>query len=370
MFSGDDYAFQESLKQLATEYTPLTAEQEREVSDAGKIGKMRDQLANVLRKSVPNSCVMQMIDCKAFPKPVPVQCPKSVVQVANELVCQSSDVSVTDLVEKLQLSEEEISTISEATVDQASSQAWHDQRKARITASSFHAVKTMVKSIYLGKGSDTSKLVKKIIGLTPVVNTASVKHGISMEPHAKRSYRRIMQKTHKHIQIRDSGLVLCGSDPYIGASPDLIVTCKCHGKGLCEIKCPYSIRDQKPHMGNYNHLDEGNSLKKSSQYYTQIIGQMGVLGLEYCDFFVYTSHGSHLERIEFDKSCWDKLLADLKHFWCTYVAPELLHPLSESTDQNDDHVYSKDNSAVPLPVPPNLQLQSCKGPLTQSKVHL
>ena len=136
---------------------PLTAEQESQVTDAGKIRKMRDQLADVLRKSVPNSCVTQMIDRKPFPKSVPVQCPKSVVQVANELVCQGSDESVTDLVESLQFSEGEISTISEATVDQASLQAWHDQRKGRITASSFHAVKTMVKSIDAGKVLDTNK---------------------------------------------------------------------------------------------------------------------------------------------------------------------------------------------------------------------
>ena len=32
---------------------------------------------------------------------------------------------------------------------------------------------------------------------------------------------------------------------YIVASPDGIVTCKCHGKDLIEIKCPYSIRKKK-----------------------------------------------------------------------------------------------------------------------------
>ena len=28
---------------------------------------------------------------------------------------------------------------------------------------------------------------------------------------------------------------------YIAASPDGIVTCKCHGKGLIEIKCPLAF---------------------------------------------------------------------------------------------------------------------------------
>ena len=34
--------------------------------------------------------------------------------------------------------------------------------------------------------------------------------------------------------------------PYIGASPDAIVTCDCCGKGIVEIKCPYCFRDKLP----------------------------------------------------------------------------------------------------------------------------
>ena len=37
--------------------------------------------------------------------------------------------------------------------------------------------------------------------------------------------------------------------PYIGATPDLFVQCECHGEGLCEIKCPYTTRDQIPSSG-------------------------------------------------------------------------------------------------------------------------
>ena len=40
------------------------------------------------------------------------------------------------------------------------------------------------------------------------------------------------------------GMFLLKFYSYVAASPDGIVTCKCHGKSIIEIKCPYSIRDK------------------------------------------------------------------------------------------------------------------------------
>ena len=34
--------------------------------------------------------------------------------------------------------------------------------------------------------------------------------------------------------------------PHLGATPDGIVSCECCGKGLIEIKCPFSYKDQHP----------------------------------------------------------------------------------------------------------------------------
>ena len=39
--------------------------------------------------------------------------------------------------------------------------------------------------------------------------------------------------------MTDSGLVINCQWPYMGASPDGIIKCKCHGKGVLEIKCPF-----------------------------------------------------------------------------------------------------------------------------------
>lgn len=45
-----------------------------------------------------------------------------------------------------------------------------------------------------------------------------------------------MESVHENFQIFDSGLLINRDFPYLGASPDGIVSCDCCGIGLCEIK--------------------------------------------------------------------------------------------------------------------------------------
>ena len=124
----------------------------------------------------------------------------------------------------------------------------------------------------------------------------------------------------------------------LGASPDLLVSCSCSssscpgGLGLCEIKCPDSIKDQLPAPSNWSHLVISNDgqakLSEKSQYYTQIQDQMGVFKRNYCDFFVYTSHGHHLERIAFNSKFWERVKKFLVNFgFCSLLMSLCLAPL-------------------------------------------
>ena len=87
----------------------------------------------------------------------------------------------------------------------------------------------------------------------PKVKTFAMKHGLSMEQHAKKGYVTILKKIHKDLKISDSGLVIYEELPYMAASPDLEVECKCCGAGLVEIKCPL-IRDEIPSADNLDYL--------------------------------------------------------------------------------------------------------------------
>ncbi|KAK5895529.1 hypothetical protein CgunFtcFv8_009216 [Champsocephalus gunnari] len=53
-----------------------------------------------------------------------------------------------------------------------------------------------------------------------------------------------MQDHHEDINVAASGLILNPELPWIGASPDGVVTCACHEPGILEMKCPFSAKDR------------------------------------------------------------------------------------------------------------------------------
>ena len=48
-----------------------------------------------------------------------------------------------------------------------------------------------------------------------------------------------MDKHHEDLIITVCGFYISEDNPYIGASPDGLVSCKCCGTGSIEIKCPF-----------------------------------------------------------------------------------------------------------------------------------
>lgn len=71
--------------------------------------------------------------------------------------------------------------------------------------------------------------------------------------------------------------------------------------------------------GNY-------ALKKSisSPYYVQMLGQMAVCKLSYCDFVLYTQKDIYVERVNFSQADWELLFEKLKSFYVQYVLPKLV----------------------------------------------
>jgi len=123
--------------------------------------------------------------------------------------------------------------------------------------------------------------------------------------------------------MEECGLFLDTDNPFIGASPDRIVSCSCHGKMCVEIKCPYSISHLSPNDDNANiaFLDRKNgslSLKKTHAYYTQCQLQLGVAKLNKCYFFVYTAHGFILNEIDFDVNFFSDISEKCCRFYRDY----------------------------------------------------
>jgi YqaJ-like viral recombinase domain len=114
------------------------------------------------------------------------------------------------------------------------------------------------------------------------------------------------------------------SQVYAGASPDAVVTCSsCCGLGILEVKCPISIAHADPAVCPPAYLESVDGcllLKKSHEYHCQIQLQLSVTKATWCDFFVYTPHGYHCERIYADSDRKTEIKAAAESFFSrTYI---------------------------------------------------
>ena len=57
----------------------------------------------------------------------------------------------------------------------------------------------------------------------------------------------LMEGHHANLECCSAGLHVNPKFPHLDTSPDGIVSCDCCGKGLIEIKCPYTFIDMHPH---------------------------------------------------------------------------------------------------------------------------
>ncbi len=105
---------------------------------------------------------------------------------------------------------------------------------------------------------------------------------------------------------------------WIAASPDRKVFNPTHNPpfGILELKCPSvsSVLEVPYHERRGNQLN----LKTNYIYYTQVMTQLAVTGLEWYDFFVWCSNDHHLETIEFDAVTWQEIKDKADLFFFNY----------------------------------------------------
>ncbi|KAJ8311195.1 hypothetical protein KUTeg_011258 [Tegillarca granosa] len=167
-------------------------------------------------------------------------------------------------INSLNVTDEEISNIETLTRDQSKSRVWHKERAVRITASIFHQVCSRRES------TDPSRLISQILGYRNV-STRAMKFGLKWR--------------NRHSQ-----------------------------EAAMKLSC---LR-----------LDENDKiiLNVKDKYYTQIQGQMGVCGINLCDFVLCTSEGIFVETVSFEKELWSKMKEKLSAFYKKFVAPEIVYP--------------------------------------------
>ena len=263
------------------EFSPLSAEQELYVENKQNV---RADLYKLMKVHALKCCFVELMEGKKLNRKVKLDTPTSVIERIELFECNDTKTvneSVKSFTETLKLSNSELDTIKQNTIGQAAVTDWFKQREGCLTASRFHHICTRVASLQASQSEDPTNLIASLLGYKKIPETAAMKHGKAMEPHAKSFYISAVKKEHHRFKSNEAGLVVMNSKPYIGVSPDLEIDCMWCGDGLVEIKCPYSIRDTAPSVENlpYLHMVDGKiALKTNSDYYFQVQGQVKVTG--------------------------------------------------------------------------------------------
>ena len=141
-----------------------------------------------------------------------------------------------------------------------------------------------------------------------------------------------MEELHEHFSANECVFFLFHwTVPYIGASPDALVSCNCCGNGCLEIKCPFESREKFVFeiLGCNDSYLEGDvknriKLKTTHLYcYHQIQCQLNVTDRKYCNFYVWTKKGYHYERVFPDTEFWIKNKNTCESFFRICLLPAL-----------------------------------------------
>jgi putative phage-type endonuclease len=152
------------------------------------------------------------------------------------------------------------------------SEAWHEHRLGRITASKFATA--MSGESTKGFNDIIEDLASEIITreIEETYTNSDMERGIELEPFAAQEYKNIFD-----CDVLEVGFCIPGEEDnlheWIGVSPDRLIG----ENGLLEIKCPR----RRTHWGYIK------TNKLPSVYKWQVQGQLLVTGKEYCDFMSY-----------------------------------------------------------------------------------
>ncbi|KAH3709720.1 uncharacterized protein LOC127857083 [Dreissena polymorpha] len=212
--------------------------------------------------------------------------------------------------------------VEEETRGQAKSSLWFQLRAGRITASKAKAVCST------NPVKPSASLVKGICYPDDnTFQTAATKWGKDHEEIARNKLMEGLIADHEGVVMMDCGLFISPEKPFLGASPDGIVSCLCCGSACVEIKCPFNIRSESIQENNCKFLasDDGKlSLNKAHAYYYQVQLQMGITNKDMTYFVVWTTKDIFVEKIAFNRMLFDEICAKSEQFFRNAILPELV----------------------------------------------
>lgn len=219
--------------------------------------------------------------------------------------------------------------IDTLTTSQSDSKWWNMFRSGRITASNLKDVcNTRLER-------PSVSLIKKICYPSEIsFSTAATRYGKKNEDKAVDQLYHSVKHLHINLQKKKSGLVIDSELPFLGASPDAIFLCDCHGIITIEVKCPFSARNREDMTDTLLQLtdsfiarnEDGQIiLKMKHKYYFQALMQVHVCKARFGYFYVWSPKQVLVfeikRRDEFWQHCKDKAVC----FFETVLFPELIN---------------------------------------------
>jgi len=226
----------------------------------------------------------------------------------------------------ISVTQSQAQAVEKSTREQAHSKAWFRFRVGRITASKMKAV------CCTNPAQPSQSLIKSICypEAGAFISPATV-WGCTHEKHARDMFGEKISSLHENVKIYDAGLFINPEFPYIGASPDAIMSCDCCGTSVVEIKCPFCTRHKEivdacqEKKFCLNKANDGTvQLDHKHAYFYQVQTQLGVCKCEVAHFVVWTEKELHHEEIAFDDLFWTKITEESQHIFLNAILPELV----------------------------------------------
>lgn len=216
--------------------------------------------------------------------------------------------------------------IEEATRQQSESKFWKIFRFGRITASNLREV----------CGTDLTKpslsLLKKIC-YENNIKSAACQYGKENEAEAFEALFEQIITHHDNPTKAGSGLIISHNFPCLGATPDGIINCDCHGKITVEIKCPYVGKDcsdftdlllklKDPYV---KRTPDGEIiLNTKHKYYYQSLMQLHLTNASFGYFYIWSKHKQYIFEIHRNDDFWNKCQERAVNFFKIIVLREMM----------------------------------------------
>ncbi len=135
----------------------------------------------------------------------------------------------------IMVSQEQVLHVEQQTRGQSCTRLWNRMRSGRITASRFKAACR----------TDPCLPSRSLVGAIcypelAKFNSKATSWSCDHENIAREVYIQKNSPVHKELAVKECGFFISEYHPFIGASPDGLISCICYGEGVLEIKVNWS----------------------------------------------------------------------------------------------------------------------------------